>query len=274
MGVIDRGLLWKAARELWPATLLFGLAIFLVETVLSYVLPTFQTQLSAQWAQIKFVQAIVQAMLGTDAASGLGPEIFLSIPWVHPVVLAIVWAHAISCATRVPAGEVDRGTMDVLLGLPVSRREVFLSESAATFTSVLIVLALAWLGNATGSKASSVEVSTSAAREAIVLVNLLCLYLAVGAFAGLISAVSDRRGKAIAVAFVLVLASFLLNYLAQFWEPAKRVAFLSVVGYYRPLFVLRDGAWPLRDIAILAATAVVAWLSAGIIFSRRDLSTV
>jgi hypothetical protein len=42
--------------------------------------------------------------------------------------------------------------MDVLLGLPVSRREVFLSESAATFTSVLIVLALAWLGNATAAR--------------------------------------------------------------------------------------------------------------------------
>jgi hypothetical protein len=49
---------------------------------------------------------------------------------------------------------------------------------------------------------------------------------------------------------------------------------LSVVRLLPPLFVLRDGAWPLRDIAILAATAVVAWLSAGIIFSRRDLSTV
>lgn len=272
--MINRGLILKAARELWPATLLFGLLIGVVEVVLAYVLPTFQEQLSAQWTQIKFIQSIVQAMLGTDAAGGLGPEMFLSIAWVHPVVLAIVWAHAIVCATRTPAGEVDRGTMDVLLGLPVSRREVFVSETVAVVASALLVLAMAWLGNLLGGSAASTATHASASRIVIVLANLLCLYLAVSGFAWLVSALSDRRGKAMTVVFVLVLASFLLNYLAQFWEPAKRVSFLSVVSYYRPLFVLRDGAWPAADMAILAATALVTWLAAGVIFSRRDLSTV
>jgi ABC-type transport system involved in multi-copper enzyme maturation permease subunit len=272
--VINRGLLLKAARELWPATLLFAAALLLVETVLAYVLPTFQAQFSAQWTQLKFLQNIIQAMLGTDASGELGPEIFLSIPWVHPVVLAIVWAHAIVCATRVPAGEVDRGTMDVLLGLPVSRREVFLSETIAVGTSALVVLSMTWIGNWIGSSLASATEPPPASRIALVLANLVGLYLAVAGCAWLISALSDRRGRAMTTVFALVLASFLVNYLAQFWEPAKRASFLSVVGYYRPFFVLRDGSVPAVDMAVLAATALVTWLAAGVIFSRRDLSTV
>jgi hypothetical protein len=73
---------------------------------------------------------------------------------------------------------------------------------------------------------------------------------------------------------VAVVASFLLNYLAQFWEPARRVAFLGMLRYYRPLTILRDGAWPMRDMSILVGAALVLWTIAGLIFSRRDLSTL
>jgi len=31
--------------------------------------------------------------------------------------LALTWAHALLCCTRVPAGDVDRGTADILFGL-------------------------------------------------------------------------------------------------------------------------------------------------------------
>ncbi|MBI4604092.1 MAG: ABC transporter permease subunit [Planctomycetes bacterium] len=271
---MNRGLLLKSARELWPATVLFGLAIGLVEAVLAYVLPTFQEQLAAQWGQLRFLQGLIRAMLGTEAAGALGPDMLLSIAWVHPVVLALAWGHAIVVATRVPAGEVDRGTVDLLLGLPVSRWELYLSETAACILSGLAVLAMACLGNVAGSSAALAGPRPDPGRLTIILANLLCLYLAVAGFTWLIAAWSDRRGKAMATAFALVLASFLLNYLAQLWEPAKRVSFLSVVSYYRPLFALRDGAWPAGDMVVLAVAALASWLAAGIVFSRRDLSTV
>ncbi len=271
---MNRGLFLKAAREHWPATLSFGAAIFLVETVHAYVMPSIQAQFGAQWAQLKLIQSVVQAMLGTDASGGMGPEMFLSIAWVHPVVLAIVWAHAIVCSTRMPAGEVDRGTMDVLLGLPVSRREVFVAETGAVGSGALCVLTLAWIGNRIGGSIASAPLHAPASRVGIVLLNLLCLYLAVGGFGVFVSALSDRRGKAMAVVFIAVLASFLLNYLAQFWEPAKRVSFLSLMTYYRPFFILRGGSWPAADMAILAGMGSAAWLAAGVVFSKRDLSTV
>ena len=67
--------------------------------------------------------------------------------------------------------------------------------------------------------------------------------------------------------------SFLLNYLAQMWEIASKFSFLGLLQYDRPLFILRNGAWPLRDLTILLCLAAVLWTTAAIVFARRDLST-
>jgi multisubunit Na+/H+ antiporter MnhB subunit len=104
--------------------------------------------------------------------------------------------------------------------------------------------------------------------------NLYCLNLAVGSLAWLASALSDRRGRAVSVVVAFVLLSFLLSYLAPFWNVAEQLSFLSVLHYYIPLEVLRDGLFPLRDILVLGGLAAALWTAAGLIFVRRDLATV
>jgi putative exporter of polyketide antibiotics len=72
---------------------------------------------------------------------------------------------------------------------------------------------------------------------------------------------------------VLVVGSFLVNYLAQLWEPARHLAFLSILDYYRPVNVLRNGTWPVHDILVLLGGAAVLWTAGGLVFARRDLTT-
>jgi ABC-2 type transport system permease protein len=271
---MNRGLFIKSLRELAPPTALLGVALFLVEMILQIVLPRVAEQARGQMMQMPFAQNIIKAMLGTDTLPEAGPGLFLSFPWVHPVVLALVWAHAIIGATRLPAGEVDRGTIDVLLGMPVSRWRLFITDTAAWAVCGLVILGLALAGNRVGGLTVAAEERAAISQVLIVLVNLMALYLAVGGLAWLLASLSDRRGKAMAAAFMAVLAMFLLNYLAQLWAPAERLGFLSVLRYYRPLHILNDGAWPWRDLAVLGVIAAALWGSAGIVFSRRDLSTI
>jgi ABC-2 type transport system permease protein len=270
---MNRGIMLKAAREIWPATLLLGLLLFAVEMILAYVLPTFASQFTAQLAQVKFFQSIFQATIGADIGQQISEDVFLAIAWVHPVVLALIWAHAIVCATRVPAGEVDRGTIDVLLGLPVSRWGVYISETIVSASAGTLILFLAVAGNRVGASRVTSGAHTDLARIGITVVNLWAMYLAVGAGACLLSALSNRRGKAITASFILVVGSFLVNYLAQLWTPARRLAFLSVLDYYRPVNILRDGGWPVRALVLLLLAALIFWLAGGAIFARRDLTT-
>ncbi len=106
------------------------------------------------------------------------------------------------------------------------------------------------------------------------MVNLYCVYLAVGGMAFLVSAWSDRRGRAIAIVFALLLISFMLNFLAQFWGPAKQVAFLSVMQYYQPARILSSGDFPVRDVLILSVIGGTSWLFGCEIFARRNICTL
>jgi len=107
-----------------------------------------------------------------------------------------------------------------------------------------------------------------------VMANLCCVYVAVGGIAMFVSALSNHRGRAIGVAFGIVVASFLLNFIAQFWEPAKTIAFASVMEYYRPAEILRSGAFPTRDVATLLCVGGAAVVAGGEVVARRSICTV
>ena len=271
---MNRGLIVRAFRELWLTTLVLGLVLMGFEAALAFTLPKFGAQMSQEWLQLDFARGIMQAMLGTAIADRIGPHMFQSMAWVHPVVLALVWAHALVCCTRVPAGEIERGTADVLLGLPVSRWEVFLSETLAWLVCGAVVLTAALAGNLLGGLALPPAERPQLARVLLVLLNLFCLYGAVGGLAWLVSSLSDRRGRAMTIVFLILLALFLLNYLAPFWPPLEKFEFLSPLHYHRPVNVLANGAWPWRDLAVLAGVGGASWFTGGVVFARRDLCTV
>ena len=271
---MNRGLIIRAFRELWPTTLVLGLVLLGMEAALSFVLQKFGAQMSQEWLQLDFARGIMQAMLGTEIADRIGPQMYQSMAWVHPVVLALAWAHALQCCTRVPAGEVERGTADILLGLPVSRWEVFFSETLVWLACSVALLAAALAGNMLGGLALPPEQRPQLVRLLIVLLNLFCLNGAVGGLAWLVSSLSNRRGRAMTIVFLILLALFLLNYLAQFWAPLENFVFLSPLHYHRPVNVLASGTWPWRDLGVLTGAGAALWLAGGAVFAKRDLCTV
>jgi ABC-type transport system involved in multi-copper enzyme maturation permease subunit len=195
--------------------------------------------------------------------------------WVHPTVLTLVWAHETMYCTRLPAGEIDRGTADFLLCLPVSRWTVFVSESIGWLVSGAVILSFGLAGHLLAVQLAPAAIPMPVRSVVLVLVNFSCVYLAVGAFAFLISALSDRRGRAIGVIFALLLASFLLNFLAQFADWASVIApYVSVMAYYRPAIILQSGRLPIGDLLVLLTLAAALWTAAGSIFHRRRICTV
>ena len=141
------GLLQKTLRETWKQTLLFGLALLIVEALLTAVLPTLQKGLNEFLVTLPFIRTFLQALLGSDLGGNITAQMLQAIVWIHPVVLAIVWAQEIVFCTRVPAGEIDRGTIDVLLSWPASRRRILLCEAAVWLASGVLLVTMGFAGH-------------------------------------------------------------------------------------------------------------------------------
>lgn len=271
---MNGGLLKKAWLETWTVTVLCGLGLLLLEVVEGYTLVTLQSEVSTIIAQFPFLEKLLRILVGADRTFGQwGPDALPAIAWAHPLALVLLWTHAVTVCTRVPAGEVDRGSIDVLLGLPVSRWQLQVNETFAWLVSAAVLLLMFVAGNRLGN-ALAHGPPVELWRLAALAGNLFCLYIAVGAAAWLVSALSDRRGRAASVVVAFVLFSFLLSYLAPFWNVAERLSPLSLLHYYVPLKVLREGLCPVRDMLVLCGLATVLWTAGGIVFARRSLSTL
>jgi len=238
------------------------------------VLPKMQEGVNGLLGRLPFAKTMIAALLGIDVQGELSARLMQSILWVHPVVLALIWGHEIIICTRMPAGEIDRGTVDLLLGLPVTRMKVYSAETLVWLVTGILMLAIGSCGYWLMSWNLAIDARPAPRAVAYVLVNLYCLYLAVGGAALFISALQDRRGQAIAIIFSLVLVSFLVNFLAPLWEPAKKIAFLSVMHYYQPAEIIKTVVFPRRDIMILCICGAVMWLAGALVLQRRDICTV
>ncbi len=269
-----RGLLRKTFIEVrWPV-LLFGLGLAFVMALLTSLLPKVLGDIDRIFDKLPFVKPLITALLGVDPGDGFTAQMMQAFLWVHPTVLSLIWAHELMFCSRIPAGEIDRGSIDFLLGLPVSRWKLYVSETVGFLLSGVAILSIGYVGHWLASASLQPKMRPGAYATFCVISNLFAVYLAVGGLTFLISSASDRRGRAIGAMFAVLLLSFLLNFVAQFWDPAKTVSFLSVMEYYRPAQTIQAGTFPWQDVLVLFAVATTAWTAGGFILQRRSICTV
>lgn len=271
---MNAGLLRKAIRESWAIIVFVAMGLFTIQIFFGRILPAFYGDVTNNLLALPFVRKVVAAAVGLEVSAEIGPATMVAMVWAHPVVLTLVWVLAIWAGTRVPAGEVDRGTIDVLLSWPVSRRQVFAAELVVAAVAGLAVVTMAFAGNAIGGWSMETSVVGTPGRRLWVAVNLWALYFVGFGASSLASSLSERRGRAAGLVVGFVIGSFVLSFLSAFSEPIRRVSFLSVLNYYRPLFILQDGVVPWRDIFVLAIAGLICWGVACVVFVRRDVRTV
>jgi ABC-type Na+ efflux pump permease subunit len=269
-----RGLLQKIRYEIQWSVVWFSLGLMLVMGLLTALLPKVLGNIHEVFDRLPLIKPLITALLGVDPGDQISSGLSQAFLWTHPTVLSLIWAHELMYCSRIPAAEVDRGTADFLLCLPVSRLKIFVAETVGWMVSGMVILSGGLIGHFIASSFVHPEMRLAPIDAFRVLVNLAALYLAVGGFAFLISACSDRRGRAIGIVFALLLLSFLLNFLAQFQEWAKSIAWLSVMEYYRPAIIIRAGEFPAADVVTLLILTVVFWCSSLLILQRRSICTV
>ncbi len=274
IGPINLGLVQRALREVSGATALLAGLTAGVSYLMGFAFPRIQERILERGGPTAAMMRFRAAFLGEESAAALPAQIAAGIQWSHPVLLALVFAQIIVVCTRVPAGETERGTIDVLLGLPVSRWQIYVSETLVFLLTSLVML-LAAAGGAYLARAS-VNPQVLAPWEGVqrVLCNLACLQVAMIGVVCLFSTLSERRGRAVLAAVTVVLVWIIGEFLGGLWEPAERFEWLSALHYYKPLAVLRAGELPTINMLVLLIAGVVAWVAGGIILSRRALTSV
>ena len=264
----------KTLRDAMPLLVLLVPAAILFEIALVFMVSAYADQITDVWRSLSFARELIGAMVGDDLLESTTPTGLMSIGMAHPILYALCWILLLTNCTRVTVGEIDRGTADLLLTLPVSRSTLYISVSAVWLLCAALISAAPWCGIWLGSRLAALEEPIRLAPMGLVAVNLVVLNVAIGALAMMVSSFLSRRGLAVGIALGLVLVSFLLGFLAQAWPAAEGFGFLGLLHYYQPLPIVRSGVIPAHALLVLGAVAVVSWTVGLWQFRRRDIPAV
>jgi ABC-2 type transport system permease protein len=222
-------------------------------------------------------QALMESGIFPEEFARFGSGDIFSLPgsialsFIHPIAIILTSVFAVGFSSSAVAGERQRGTLEVALARPISRRALYLTLLASSFGFIAITTAALLVGSLAGSTLAGVISELGVANVPLLWLNGVLLF---GAFAsiGLAASVSfDRFAPALGATLGIVIVSYVLEVLGSLWPAAAFLQPYSLFHYLKPKIVLTGAAEPV-DFAVLAVVIGVAMVWAIEIFPRRDLA--
>jgi len=262
-----RSVFGKQIRDLrWP-TFWVSLGCGAMTAYFAILFPTYQKLIDLNSILEKMGPAakLLGASMG-DASSLIG---FLHIELFSMILPAAIVAFAAGVASGFTAGEESRGTIDVLLSYPVSRRRLVLEKWLAVALACVVAVVVLWIFAEAGAAISASALPGDRLGAALLMLVLLGLAFADIALA--ISAFSGNRGASIGITVAVLVAMYLVDAVANIVDGLGVIRPLSLFRYYMGGDPLRNGL-SLPDASVLAAVAAVFLVLSVVAFERRDLA--
>ncbi|MBM4026997.1 MAG: hypothetical protein FJ280_16580 [Planctomycetes bacterium] len=218
---------------------------------------------------LEALPSIVKAALGGEMLRLGNTAGLIAIGYNHPFVLFLYMLFAVGTPTGLLAGEVQRGTMELILSRSTTKVQVYVCAGILTLAGMFALVLVMFLGTV-----AAVNIFTFQDRVPLdvffrIAINGGLLASTFGAFALLCAGTFARLYAAVGVAVAFLVTNYFLAVVSNWWP---RMAFLKRAT----LFYLIDSSnlwqgWPVRNMAILAALLLAAAGLGAVIWHRRDL---
>ena len=177
----------------------------------------------------------------------------------------------ISSAGAAIAGEIEKGTIELLLSLPVSRLKIYLAKYYSNLIGLVVFIILSVLtaipiAKLYGQNLTSVHV---------ILMSLLGLIfgLAVLGLAMFFSSLFNEKGKVYFATSGILIVMYVLNILASLKDSINDLKYASFFYYYNSAQALQHGNIDKYAYLVFLGVAIVFTVAGAIIFTKKDVPT-
>jgi len=195
----------------------------------------------------------------------------VALGFIHPIAVALTLVFGLGFPVAAVAGERQRGTLEVLLARPLSRRGLYLTLLAATWLFVAVSMAALVLGTILGSASAGALAELQPARLAAMWLNGVLAFGAFGAVSLLASVSFDRITPALGLGLAFFLVNYFVEILGSLWIDARGLQPYSLFHYLDPKGAL-SGTLTTGDWLVPGGVIGVSVAIALIVFPRRDLA--
>ncbi len=228
------------------------------------------------WVNIlNILPDFVEKIAGVPLADLASPQGRLSIIYLHLVTVLICIGWAVGRGTDTVGGGISRGTLELVVTLPVRRVSVLLIPAVISTIGAAILALSLWLGNWLGLVTVDFGADVSIIEFLPGAVNLFFMVFALSGVTTFLSSLDNNRFRTMWLAVAFFIVSGMLDMVASLWEPGSWMAYCSFLTVFDPqrlILLGTDGLeTSLRYNGILSAVGLGGYLVAVVVFSRRDI---
>lgn len=198
----------------------------------------------------------LQSYLSTEYMSFLWP------------IMAIIFA--ISIANYISVNEIDKGTIENLISLPVKRIRVFMERYLTGLLMLAGFSAISLLGVIPLAKIHGVDYVF--ANYLTASVGSFLFVWAAYSLAILFSVIFSEKGRASMATGGMLILMYVLSIISSLQDNLRNIQYFSFFHYFSGSDLLTKNIYPEFAVLALGGFAVVATVIAAVIFNRRDLS--
>jgi ABC-2 type transport system permease protein len=258
---LRRSLLDEAWTVLW-----FALGIAAYTLLIAAFWPTAKNNAELFSSYIsQFPEAFIKAFGIADITRFEG---FIGAELLNFMWPLIVLVFVIMSASSFVAGEIDRGTVEWWLSVPVSRWRLLAAKQVALVVAIAVLAAVTVGLIAAAGRLSNESLSAGGLLGAGLVLASFCV--AVGGYATLFSSLFSSRGSAAGLAAGVTLASYLAGVLSGISKDVEWLKYVAITSAYHPQQALSAGGADAGEVAVLLAIGLLCAAVALVVFQRRD----
>ena len=177
---------------------------------------------------------------------------------------------AVGIPTGLLAGEVQKGTMELILSRKATKTHVYIWVGLVTIVGMFALVLVMLLGTvvATNLYDFGQVVPLNPFFKIAIVGGMLAS--AVGGIA-LMAAACFRRNIAVGLTVSYLVVNYFVSMIAEWWPRMKWLYPTTIFYYVDVPKIFNESKWPVCDLCVLTSILVISTLLGGVLWSRRDL---
>jgi len=251
-----------------PAWLGMAAVIFLMQIAIAAIVHD-NANVRTFLSFLKMLPSIVRTAIGGDMVESGSMSALLTVGYQHPLVMFLYLLYSVGVPAGLLAGEIQRGTMELILSRPITRTQVYVCAAILTLVGLFGLIAMMFLGTVTALSVYEFNEPITLGLFLRLAVNGALLAGTFGAFSLVCAASFGRLYLAGGIAAAFLTLNYFIAIVAEWWPRVHFLhkATLFYLVYYSNLWY----AWPLQNMAWLGGILIALVILGGIIWRCRDL---
>ncbi|MHC4203125.1 MAG: ABC transporter permease subunit [Planctomycetota bacterium] len=251
------------------AWFLIALVIFLFQLAICGIVHD-NERVKALIQYIDMLPAFLKTFIGGEAVQVGNVVGLISIGYQDPLVLLLYMLYAVGVPTALLAGEVQKGTMELILSRHTTKTQIYICAGLITVIGMFALVAVMFMGTVVATNLYDFEQDIPFYSFFKLAINGGILASTVGAIS-LLAAACFRRGTAVCVTVAYLVLNYFAEIIAEWWPRMKWLEPITIFNYVDEGKIFNQSSWPLGAMTVLISILVISTVAGGVIWSRRDL---